>query len=118
MLNLCIGLSYSFISVVFFGSWFVLVKERNPRDGLFAQWMMYNGMMIFGLGLLICEGTDARFYPMSALGGGAWGLGIGPGYLVPDVVNCLGNFIIGYYGLLGTNRVRHESSGSPSWASC
>ena len=70
--------------------------------------------MIFGLGFVILEGTSTRFYPATALGGAFWGtgvslclsiiraLGIGPAYLVPDVVNCIGTFVIGYFGLFGT----------------
>ena len=40
VLNLCIGLTCSLISAAFFGSWFVLVKAHQPRDGFFAQWML------------------------------------------------------------------------------
>ncbi len=112
--DLWLGMLCSLLSALLFGSGFVLIKKREPRDGIFTQWMMCNGIMLAGFCTFAVEGWP-RFYPSTALGGVIWAfgnclavpifmeLGMGPAYLLPDIVNCLGNFIIGYFGLFGTD---------------
>lgn len=109
-----LGLSADLLSAALFGTGIVPVKKRNNRDGVFTQWVQCCGIMLVGVIFFILNDTPTRFYPLTALGGAAWAvgnsvavpifmeLGLGPAYLLPDIVNCSGNFAIGYFGLFGT----------------
>jgi len=118
--DLWLGMLCSLLSASLFGSGFVLIKKRDPRDGVFTQWMMCNGIMLGGFCILVIFGLFGgvgfpQFYPLTAAGGTLFAignclavpifmeLGMGPAYLLPDIVNCLGSFVIGYFGLFGTN---------------
>lgn len=119
-LDLCLGMLCSLLSASLFGSGFVLIKKRDPKDGVFTQWMMCNGIMLGGFCILVIYGFFGgggfpHFYPLTAAGGTLFAignclavpifmeLGMGPAYLLPDIVNCLGNFVIGYFGLFWTD---------------
>ncbi|KAI1701846.1 transmembrane family of transporters domain-containing protein [Ditylenchus destructor] len=114
MSELAVGLAESLISASLFGSCFVLIKKRGIGDGMFAQWAMSCAIFMSGFVVMILRGFP-RYHPFASLGGVSYAvgnaliipiineIGMGPAFLLPDTINCIGNFLVGYFGLFYTH---------------
>ncbi|XP_029644145.1 transmembrane protein 144-like isoform X1 [Octopus sinensis] len=67
------GYISSAISVIFYGSNFVPVKQFETGDGMFFQWVLSSG--IFLVGLVINMYKQSVFYPLAMVGGVIWATG-------------------------------------------
>eukprot|EP00466_Bigelowiella_natans_P001411 jgi/Bigna1/139286/aug1.49_g13994 len=62
------------MSMLFFGSNFVVVKRFDSGDGVFFQLFMCMGIWTVGLVVQLIQGSP-KFYPFSMLGGALWATG-------------------------------------------
>ncbi|CAI5437597.1 unnamed protein product [Caenorhabditis angaria] len=113
-MSVAIGLAACAVSSLFFGSMFVPLKTVDPRDGIFAQWLMSISILLVGFGAF-CYAGFPGFYPLSMLGGASWclgnataipiisRLGMAISILIWNTTNCITGWAGGRFGLFGMN---------------
>ncbi|GAB1601687.1 transmembrane protein 144-like isoform X1 [Argonauta hians] len=106
------GYICSLISVIFYGSNFVPVKQYDTGDGMFFQWVLCSG--IFLIGLFINMYKQSIFYPLAMVGGVIWGtgnlcvvpilktIGLSLGLCIWATVSLLMGWFSSRYGWFGT----------------
>ncbi|VDM57440.1 unnamed protein product [Angiostrongylus costaricensis] len=111
-MSISIGLCACGVSAVFFGSMFVPIKKFDPKDGMFAQWVMASAILLIGFAVFCVKGFPG-FYPLAMVGGTFWSignvaaiptisrLGMALGILIWNTSNCLTGWASGRFGLFG-----------------
>lgn len=111
-----IGFVAASISVLGFGSNFVVVKKYETGDGMFFQLIMCVGIWIVGVVVQIIRADTAKFEPYAMLGGMVWALGnvcvtpiikcigMALGLLIWGASNMLTGWSMGYFGLFGVKK--------------
>ncbi|MCP9258739.1 hypothetical protein DINM_001744 [Dirofilaria immitis] len=106
------GLIACGISTCLFGSILVPIKQFDPGDGFFLQWVMDAGIFLFGMIINAYEGFP-KFYPLAMLGGAIWAIGnassttilrsigMGMGALIWCTTCCLIGWASSRFGLFG-----------------
>jgi len=111
-----VGFVAASISVLGFGSNFVVVKKFETGDGMFFQFVMCVGIWIVGVVVQMIRGYSAKFEPYAMLGGMFWALGnvcvtpiikcigMALGLLIWGAANMLTGWCMGYFGLFGVKK--------------
>lgn len=116
-----LGYVCALISVLFFGTNFLPVKQFDTQDGVFFQWIMCLGIWLVGLVVQLIR--NAAFEPFAMIGGMCWCFGNMAsvpviqcvGLAVGMCVWCTSSLIMGWsagrFGLLGVHAQAVASEG-------
>ncbi|XP_014786458.1 transmembrane protein 144 isoform X2 [Octopus bimaculoides] len=119
--NFSISAGYisSAISVIFYGSNFVPVKQYETGDGMFFQWVLSSG--IFLVGLIINIYNQSVFYPLAMVGGVIWAtgnlcvvpilktIGLSLGLCIWATTSLLMGWLSSSYGWFGINQEKSHN---------
>ncbi|CAI4230234.1 unnamed protein product [Auanema sp. JU1783] len=120
MSDTLLGLSYSILTCIFFGSVFVPVKNAPAGDGFIAQVFICLGGFLVSLVYHVLCGIPS-FYPQPLLGGALWcignacaiplmnKLGMGLAILIWSTFSCLWGWATQRFGLFGLEAVAPKS---------
>ncbi|ELP86943.1 transmembrane protein R144.6, putative [Entamoeba invadens IP1] len=104
-----------FVSVVFFGSNYVVVKKFPTGDGLFFQFALSVGIFLTSIFLEFVTNPTHVFYPFAMIGGMIWAfgnlmtvpiirmIGISLGISLWGITNLAMGWFTGTFGLFGLN---------------
>uniref|UniRef100_A0A915Q0V4 Transmembrane protein 144 n=1 Tax=Setaria digitata TaxID=48799 RepID=A0A915Q0V4_9BILA len=113
--NTLTGLAACGVSTFLYGSLFVPVKQFDPGDGFFSQWVMDTAIFMVGMIINAYKGFP-KFYPLAMLGGIFWGIGnataipilqsigMGMALLIWGTASCLMGWASSRFGLFGLKK--------------
>ncbi|KAK5984251.1 hypothetical protein GCK32_006142 [Trichostrongylus colubriformis] len=110
--DLVVGVGAAIVSAVSYGSTYVPVRWFETGDGLYFQWMMCIGQLLFGAIVLSVSGWPPVF-PLAMLSGVFFatgnaltvyimdGIGMAVGYLLWNSITCVTGWAVTRFGLFG-----------------
>lgn len=104
------------VTIVFFGSNFVPIKNVTIKNYAFFQWVMCNAILLTVIPWCLTQGRQVQLHPIAFIGGVAWccgnylcpmildKLGLGVGSLLWGTVEMFVAWLSGTFGILGVER--------------
>lgn len=104
------------VTIAFFGSNFVPIKNVTIKNYAFFQWVMCNAILVTVIPWCLTQGRPVQLHPIAFIGGVAWccgnylcpmildKLGLGVGSLLWGTVEMFVAWLSGTFGILGVER--------------